>query len=209
MAVQTIESSLDKSLERHILKASLYLDPIPTELRGLAVDAVLEHDPVGFLCRADNTRSLELVYHNSDVLLEHGIYEVALIHALSISRTNNAHFPLLLLKELIAIGDRAKLLAAGDPLPHGGPFTLFRGVAGTGKLRRVRGIHWTSGRGRAEWFANRFAGHLVDPAVYMAVVPARDIVAHINDRGEDEYIALIPRSLNLVCLEQAAEVALI
>jgi hypothetical protein len=198
--------TFDIDEQHHVLKASLYLDSIPEDHHDRAVDAVLQRDAAGFLLCASSTASLKLVYCNRKALIHHGIYEAALIHSM-ITGTNNAHFPLKLLKQLIASGDPAKLLAAGDPLPHGGPFTLFRGVAGRGRLRRVHGIHWTGDRSRAEWFAKLYG--LPDPAVYKAIVPARHIVAHVNDRGEDEYIAVIPRSLNLVRLGAGAEAALI
>jgi len=50
--------------------------------------------------------------------------------------------------------DRARLRALGDALPGPGPFTLFRGVAGRGAKRRVRGLSWINAM-RPVWDSRR------------------------------------------------------
>jgi hypothetical protein len=97
------------------------------------------------------------------------------------------------------MADRAKLLAAGEPLPGAAPFTLYRGVAGNTSARRVRGIgiSWTGNLETAVWFANRFK--LAKPAVHKAEVEAAQVLAYLGgDGSEDEYIALLPRSTRVV-----------
>jgi hypothetical protein len=56
----------------------------------------------------------------------------------------------------------------GDLLPGTGPFTVFRGVSGRGRARRIRGLPWTSSLSQAAWFAARGTG--IDPAVYRTML---------------------------------------
>jgi hypothetical protein len=69
--------------------AKLWLDPIPANLRERAVEALPRGDYAGFLFKASNTHSLELVHWNSVTLQELGIYEPALLEAFIAARTNN------------------------------------------------------------------------------------------------------------------------
>ena len=87
---------------------------------------------------------------------------------------------------LFNYADRTRLLAAGDPLPRPGPFLLYRGVAGTGKARRIRGYSWTSSLNIACWFATRL--DLPSPAVHTASVLAEDVLAYYQGRDEQEFI---------------------
>jgi hypothetical protein len=88
---------------------------------------------------------------------------------------------------MFRVADRARLRAAGDPLPEP-PFTLYRGVAGRGPARRVRGFSWTASRERGPWFADRFTSLLHDPAVYTITVGEESILAYVNERQEEEFI---------------------
>ena len=74
-------------------------------------------------------------------------------------------------------------------MPGPGPFELFRGVAGRGRARRVRGFSWTASEKTAEWFADR-AGEwgLHDPAVFRMEVNADNVFAYCNEREEQEFI---------------------
>jgi hypothetical protein len=83
--------------------------------------------------------------------------------------------------------DRTKLRAAGDPLPGAGPFTVYRGVAGRGPARRVRGLSWTDDVEKAAWFAQRLPG-LSDPAIYRVIVEGNEVFACNFGRGEREFI---------------------
>jgi len=119
-----------------------------------------------------------------------GRYESALIYALTAPRTNLAHVPRSVLALLIENADRAALRAAGDPLPHPGPFTVYRGVAGRGGARRVRGLSWTFSLPVAAWFARRF--DLPDPAVYRVTVDEAHVLAYVSDREEEELLLVLP-----------------
>lgn len=110
-----------------------------------------------------------------------------------LARANHLFWPLCTLKALFHAADRARLLAVGHPLPASDSYTLYRGVAGRGAARRITGLSWTRSRERAEWFASRFA--LPDPAVYQALVPRKDVYAYTNERQEDEFIVILPKSV--------------
>jgi len=51
-----------------------------------------------------------------------------------------------LLHALFRSSDRARLVASCDPLPPGAPYTLYRGVRGSGS---PRGLSWTPSRSMA------------------------------------------------------------
>jgi hypothetical protein len=170
----------------------LWLDPIPDTLRAGAVRDLERGDYLGFLLKAGNTFSLALVYSNFGTLKELGIYEAALLHAFTATRTNNRCWPMRELKAMFDLADRNRLRVAGSPFPAPGPYTLYRGVAGHGGARRIRSFSWTSSFERAAWFARRF-DHLQDPAVYCVTVSEEAVLAYINDRSEQEFIvSLLP-----------------
>jgi hypothetical protein len=155
-------------------------------------------DALGFLGLADNLAGLDLVLRNLQPLRAAGLYEQALVCAYVKTRTNWRRFPHDVIKSLFRAADRDRLRACGEPLPGAGPFTVYRGVCGRGRARRVRGISWTGSLAVAAWFANRFAERdLPDAAVYRADVDAAAVLAFLHDdagRGEDEYLVLLPDS---------------
>jgi hypothetical protein len=170
----------------------LWLDPIPLDLRCQATDALESRDIGLFLGSAGNEHSLRLVYWNLDTLKTLGLFEPALLHAFTASRTNNCRWPLPELRYLFEKADRAQLTAASDPLPGDGPFTIYRGVAGRGSGRRIRGFSWTASLDQAQWFADR-AGKwgLHDPAVHRVTVNEADVLAYVGShRNEDEFIVM-------------------
>jgi hypothetical protein len=175
-------------------RVQLWLDPIPDSLRAEAVAAIERGDCLGFLIKADNVYALDLVYFNARAFQALGIYEPALLHAFTVTRTNNRRWPLRELKAMFDEADRGRLRAAGSPLPSKGPYTLYRGVAGHGAQRRIRGFSWTCCFDRAAWFARRFATFLHDPAVYRVTVSEDDVLAYIDDRNEQEFIVSLPLS---------------
>jgi hypothetical protein len=63
---------------------------------------------------------------------------------------------------------------------------VYRGVAGYGEHRRVRGISWTGDLERAKWFAARWDLH--DPAVYTVTVSKSTLLSYLDQRKEDEYL---------------------
>ena len=95
---------------------------------------------------------------------------------------------------VLALLDRGRLRAAGDPVPEG-RITLYRGVSGRGRARRVRGISWTGTLDCARWFAGRGGaiGNQADPAVYRLELDADEVLAHLTNRSEDEYLVALTR----------------
>lgn len=164
---------------------------IPMMFHDRAQEALDARDVVGLLVLASNDYSLQIVYGNVLALRKRGMLEAAFIHAVTGCRVNN-HHEYRLIRSLLSIVDRERLRSAGTPLPGAGPFTLYRGAAGVGAARRVRGYSWTSDLERARWFADRFAGHLAQPAVYRTVVPAELVLFHSQDREESEFFVDLP-----------------
>jgi len=173
----------------------LNLEVISPGLRARATQAFEARDVLGFLCYADNHNALALVFDNSYSLRERGMYEKALLEAYSGTRTNHHHWSPDTLRFMFDRADRARLRAAGDPFPHKGPFTLYRGVAGVGRARRLRGLSWTASLERAWWFARRFP-KIANPKVFRVSVAVEDVLAYINDhyRKEGEFLVLLPKT---------------
>lgn len=174
------------------------LSLVPPPLHEQAREALRQRDVAGFFVTTDNMRSVDLLWDNIGPLRALGVYEVALLGALTAPRVNLSHVPLSYLHMLMGIADRTRLLAAGDPLPGAGPFTLYRGVAGRGRARRVRGLSWTTSHARAAWFAQR--GQMLglpDPAVFEMTVEASTVYAYTNQREEQEFVVIPPRGTRL------------
>ena len=174
----------------------IWLDPIPATLRQMAVESLEAGDWLGFLCTASSEDGLTLVALNLEPLSTRGIYEPALLHALTATRTNHHHWPMSALRSLLVKADRDRLRSAGARLPGPGPFTLYRGVAGRGTQRRVRGLSWTASFDRARYFATRFDS-LPEPAVFRAVIDARDVLAYIIDLEEEEFLVWLRHDVNV------------
>lgn len=130
------------------------------------------------------------------------MFEEALLDALTSVSVNNHNVPLVDLKALFFHADRNRLRAAGDPLPGPGPFTLYRGVSGKGKARRVRGLSWTASRDIAWWFAKRYTrlcpDYFTDPAVFEVTVDAVEVLVYTQYSNEQEFIVDLPDSIKPV-----------
>ena len=180
------------------------LAPIPAALREAALAALDGGDWLGFLIKANNEDGLRLVFSHIAPLQARDCYEPALLHAFTGTRVNNHRYPVAELEILFGLADRDRLRAAGDPLPGPGPFVLYRGVAGRGRARRIRGLSWTASAERARWFANRYAATRPDsdPAVFRVTIQAHDVLAYSNERNEQEFIVLLPASVRPVRIER-------
>jgi hypothetical protein len=177
------------------------LSHIVPELWDLARQAFASRNISRFLGYTCNERRLALLVDNIAVIRALGLYERALFDALIETRTNHREWPLPFLRQLLASANRERLLALGDPLPGSGPFTVYRGVAGRGPVRRIRGLSWTDSRRQAAWFARRF--RLDDPAVFQVTVPEQAVMAYTNERNESEFIILLPATARPVRVNPA------
>lgn len=149
-------------------------------------------DIEGVLSYLDNTKHLTFLSENYLPLIKAGLYERALLSAYMATRTNHHYLPLQTLHRFFEIADRERMVGCGDPLPPA-PYTLYRGVCGTGRNRKVRGISWTADKAVAEWFANRYPELPGSPAVYeITLRNAQSIWAYTNEREEQEYYVLLP-----------------
>jgi hypothetical protein len=145
-----------------------------------------EGNGIGFVGCAPSQSALALVFDNVFQLKDRGIYEESLLSAFSGARHNHREWAEEIIDWLFDKADRAKLKAAGDALPGTGPFRIYRGVAGMGQHRRLRGYSWTSSLEVACWFATRF--NLRSPAVLMAIVEEKDLLAYTDGSSEQEFI---------------------
>ncbi len=155
-------------------------------LREQAREAFAEGDAAGLLICVGNHDALAFVTGNIAPLCDRGIYEQALLDAFTGARCNHAHWPIGAIHTLFHFADSERLRGAGQPLPAGEKFTVFRGVSGAGRQRRISGLSWTLDFSRACWFAVRL--ELDDPAVYSAVVPREIVLCYCNERHEQEVV---------------------
>jgi hypothetical protein len=180
----------------------LNLTLVPPPLHTRAAEQFEQGDWGGVLCLVDSRELLAFVFDNCYQLLSRGLYEAALLEAYIGAKSNHSNWTLKVIEKMFSFADRERLLAAGDPLPPGDCFTIYRGVSGGGHSRKVRGYSWTADFDKAVWFANRL--DLSKPAVYQANVAREEIFAYSNQRKEKEFIVR-PRSCKLVrSLEAAA-----
>jgi hypothetical protein len=160
----------------------------------LATKAWAEGDGHAFAYAAYSVGGMmHSVIFNWTLLLERGMLPAALITAITGCKFNNrkcAESLPVWLKMCAKECGRDSLRAAGAPLPKPEPdglFTVYRGVAGYGRARCLRGVSWTGSLDVACWFACRFP-HLKNPTVFRARVRPEDIYCRYTARNEDEYI---------------------
>jgi hypothetical protein len=156
------------------------------------------HDDIeGVLCLISSGARLDFICDNAQLLKERGLFERGLLDAWTGANTNIRYWSLSFTEYIFgSFSDRGRLLAAGQPLPGEGPFTLYRGVAGHGAARRIRGISWTASVERAGWFATVFYAerfHLPNPCIYRTTVEKEHVLAYSNDRQEEEFLVLLPQ----------------
>jgi hypothetical protein len=162
-----------------------FVEPAGLEYAKLAFE---EYGIEGILTFMDNTKHLRFVFDNAISLREMGVLERCIVSAYSYTRVNFAGWSVGALQFLFGLADKAKLQAAGDPLPDGDSFTVYRGVAGKGRLRRTRGYSWTDSLDKAKWFAKRYEEHLPDPAVFQTTVAPSDVLWFDDGRQEREFV---------------------
>lgn len=166
---------------------TLNLAEVHPALWDKATSAYVNGDPEGFVYTAlSNQHALALVTDNLIALKERGIYEACLLRAFTGCRVNNQQWPDGVLRALFHVADKRKLREAGDPVPDGDSFVLYRGIAGHGRARRPYGYSWTRSIQVASWFARRL--HFPNPSVITTTVEASQVLAYSNARNEDEFI---------------------
>lgn len=170
---------------------------VPESLRAEAIGDLVKGNVLGFLGKVGNTQALAAVMQNHSLFLRMGVYEKALLLAYMEKSSNHRTFPLAELRFLFGLANSKKMRVAGEPLPRRGPHTIYRGVSGAGRFRRVRGLSWTLSLNVAGSFANRLG--LENPAVYQTVVPTRCVLAYLHEKGrkEEEVLVLLPSSARL------------
>lgn len=140
--------------------------------------------------------NLAAVLYARRLLEPRGMFEEALVMALSTAKTNHRATPLTTIREALATCDANRLRASGDPLPAdlGDVITAYRGVAGPARTRRIAGVSWTLDRAQARWFADRSAEftQVGRGEVYEISVPRSRVLVYLGDR-EEEVIILAKR----------------
>ena len=162
-----------------------------------AIEAFRNKDAGQMLIYFSNDYGLDFVSANIFPLKQQGIFEEALFYAYAGCRVNWSGVTKNLLDHLFFIADKDRLMKIGDPLPHDGPYKVYRGVAGIGAKRRKRGISWTASFEKAKWFATRFSDFLEKPIVYITVVEKKDVYAFHNGRKEQEFLCHITKEHKL------------
>ena len=143
----------------------------------------------------DNHTALDFVFRNLRALIEAGVYERVLVETFIGCQHNWSQWPIHILHMMFNAGDKGKVLSYAQPAPGGFPLTVYRGVAGIGKQRRIRGLSWTTDLDMARWFAERSsqAYGLKSPAAYEAQVEQDQFYGYYPDnRGEHEVICIMP-----------------
>ena len=139
---------------------------------------------------------MAFVCDNALFLKKKGLYEEALLFAYIGAKIGFGSWSPSAIELLFSLADRKKLAEAGDPIPDQKDFTLYRGVGGIGRQRRVSGVSWTSSFEQALWFAERAKNFgFADPAVFKITVQRESILAYCNNRKEEEYLLQLPLSV--------------
>lgn len=151
-------------------------------------EAFIEGDASGCFLGESGGTYLRFLWDNAFRLKQRGIYESALVSAYRCSTLGFAGWPNDYVAFLFALADMDKLREAGDPIPPGDSYKLYRGVVGPRKHHRIF-PSWTSDYWTAAWFAVRFKDK--NPALFQAEVNRQDILFYI-DGSEKEFVVMCP-----------------
>jgi hypothetical protein len=176
----------------------LHLSAVDPCRREEAQEALLAGDVRGFLSTTDDMRAWELVRANRGALWLRGLYERAVIEALTICCANNADTSereIARVLRQMARGTSLKRLRDIYPPPGAGPWELYRSVSGRGAARWVRGIIWMQSLETARHFAERSC--LEEPSVYRTIVPDRYVLACVPDGPEELFIVRLPERMKV------------
>jgi hypothetical protein len=131
-------------------------------------------DVQGWLACDDSDSGMKHVWDNRFVLRTMGLYEHALILAVQCGTWHRRADR----RAMFDFGSRPALRLAGNPLPPGDRFTVYRGVAGEGHDRLVRGYSWTLDKYVARLFAQLFGGP--NPQLYETMIEERHVLTYIH-----------------------------
>ena len=196
------------------MATTLNIRLVPANVRNEAKKQFDDGNVAALLRTIPEHDRMKFVLRNSEALLQRGLYEQALARAFADTQTNFAACSPSAIRAAFERADRAKLLEAGDPLPAGDEFALYRGVAGIRRQRRLPGPAWTDDLETATGYARRGAlAGLPDPAVLVATVRREDVYWYGKD--DRTFVAFVdkPKRLDVDLggsaegAEQAAEPA--
>ena len=118
---------------------------------------------------------LSFVFYNFHVLKKVGKYEEALLYAYTAGESNHSMRNVDHLKLLFDMADADVLRRIGEPIPKQESFTLYEGICGKGRKRRINGISWTASPNTAAWFAMRYAKELNLPLIGIMITIQKEI----------------------------------
>jgi len=147
---------------------------------------------------SDSSKVIDVVIDNDKTLRKAGLLEDAFVDAWCMAKNGIPNWDITFTHAFFSTLCPERLRAAGDPLPEGSCFEVFRGVAGYGTARRVRGYSWTGDLTIARHFARLRAERyrLPGPAVYRARIRREHVFAYIDESGRNEQEFLLwPRGL--------------
>lgn len=178
----------------------LRFDEFHPASRTRAIAAFCRGDVAGLLCSMEAKNSLAFVFDNMVPLMARGMYEKAVINALTGTRTNNHDWETSVILWMLGMAKPERLREL-FPLPGPGPFTVYRGICGEGAARKPRGLSWSASLDIACWFAcfigERYGWKNYNPAVVKAKVTADEVYAYTDDRGEAEFVTYPKRVTDL------------
>lgn len=151
-------------------------------------DAFINGDASSCFLGESGGTYVPFLLENAYRMKQRGIYEPALACAYKCSSLGFRGCPKDYINFLFALADMDNLRKAGDPIPSGESFTLFRGVSGPKKYHRTF-PSWTSDYWTAAWFAVRF--NEKNPTIYQAEVTREDILFY-DDRSEKDFVVMCP-----------------
>lgn len=165
------------------MNRSELLNGINPMLHGLGRSHIIASDYDMLWSLLEGHKAVSYVHRHRELLQSIGQLEPALVDAFTRHNFNNAG-EIAELKEIFTMCDREKLAAAGDPIPAGESFTLFRGCGLYKGEWDIKAWSWTGNDEVAEQFAERYDGMVFTEEDF----PRKGVLFYSNVRNEDEYV---------------------
>lgn len=208
-----------KRFEYDIPERARQIQAICREFEGLGVDLTgvdrqfdilrvgLKHwragDPTSLFLSVPDGFKLQFVERNVESLRRIKSYEKILLRAYQSLSITIEDLRLDRLRRLFALADRERLLAAGDPLPEGESFKLYRGTGKEIESKRgirVHGLSWTDKIEIARKFSGLYTEPKYESHVYTANVPRAQVLA-FRKYPEREFVLRTPLQVAVTCIE--------